>query len=392
MDAHKRIVVLLCLSFWSGCTARAFGRREEQLSRANRSAANTTIAGWNRRVAFVGIPPTSTFRVPELLQQCNNSQQVRTIGGAAAASSPRAALLFLHIFKAAGSTTRNTLKAYARRCGLRYKTCGSKCSRTRGNYICLADGRVASKEARAGVRVADVVAGHLWFGMHRYTDMRKRPVYITCLRSPIATAISGHLYTKAHEVRGKSAHQAALKMRDWLRVDGVPANFLKRLTGHNPRSKDDLPRMALEAISNLRKYFAVVGVVELYATFVDLVARLVDPLGAIMTRAFWEREKTKRENSSVMSSSKVLAALKVTDRGFVDRFNASLQYDWNIYRVGYQLCLERAASEGLDVKHIRPRPKRRRRLASASSVANFTRAAGTRYEMAVLTTRQHGSL
>ena len=307
-----------------------------------RPAFNHSAAPGGDRGHYVrGISPTTTFP-PELVGQCRNRSDPRA--GAAPAT-----LFFLHIFKAAGSTTRDTLREYARRCSLNYRTCGSKCSRTRGTYICLRDGRVTSREAKEGVRKADVIAGHLWFGMHRHISTNKRPVYVTCLRSPITTAISGHLYTKERALSGKTVEEAASMMMGWLRINGIPSNYIKRLTGRNPRSRDDLLPMAEEAIGNLQKHFAVVGVVEMYGVFVDLVARLVDPLGTLMSPAFWEAQKAKRENPSVMSSTKVLAVLRVAHRSFVDRFNATLRHDWAIYKAGHSLCLKQAKKEHISL-------------------------------------------
>ena len=247
----------------------------------------------------------------------------------------------LHIFKAAGSSTRDALKAYARRCRLNYKTCGSKCSQSRGTYICLANGQVLSSKAKQGVKEADVIAGHLWFGMHRYLET-KQYVYITCLRNPLETTVSGHLYTHAKMLQGKSPVIAAIMVKNWLQRKGIPSNFVKRLTGHIPRSVKSLDSLADKAITNLRDYFAVVGVVEKYSLFIDLVEQLLDPSGSLMPRDFWNAQKMKRENPSVVSSSKVLMILKEENATFIHEYNDTLKYDWRIYNVGIDLCMKQA--------------------------------------------------
>jgi len=98
---------------------------------------------------------------------------------------PNANLLFLHIFKAAGSTTRDTLGEYAHKCGLKFSVCGSKCSRSHGNYICLKPkGQAETPSQKSLVRKSDVVAGHLWFGLHRATSAPSlygaRTVFVRC--------------------------------------------------------------------------------------------------------------------------------------------------------------------------------------------------------------------
>ena len=65
------------------------------------------------------------------------------------------------------------------------------------------------------MRVADVVAGHLWFGLHKAT--RSPALYVTCLRRPLEAAISGVLYSHAKDVGRMS--------------DGAAASFVARHLG-----------------------------------------------------------------------------------------------------------------------------------------------------------------
>ena len=99
----------------------------------------------------------------------------------------------------------------------------------------------------------------------------------------------------------------------------------------------------------LCSHFSVVGVVELYGTFVDLVQKLLDPGGGLMGKQFWVAQKTHRENESVKSTSKIVATLQATDPTFMQSFNASLQHEYRIYNAGLGLCRKQAAREGISI-------------------------------------------
>ena len=49
------------------------------------------------------------------------------------------------------------------------------------------------------LNTAQVIAGHLWFGVHRV--VKNVPVYVTCLRRPLDTAISGRIYLHEKEMK-----------------------------------------------------------------------------------------------------------------------------------------------------------------------------------------------
>ena len=113
-------------------------------------------------------------------------------GTATEAYGPPATLLFLHIFKAAGSTTRDTLKEFAKGCNIIYASCGTALT-TGGNFIVLKDGKVRNQDGKKLLRRSHVVAGHLWYGVHQF--VRHDAVYVTCLRKPFEVAISAKIYT-----------------------------------------------------------------------------------------------------------------------------------------------------------------------------------------------------
>ena len=131
---------------------------------------------------------------------------------------PRAArpiLVFVHVFKSAGTTTRETLKQWSQRRESPTTTCrfvsagrcGGGMARRRLTFATFAQllrprrRRLGSANAlcTSGARVAaprpdvDVVAGHLWFG----TLPASRPaIYVTCLRDPVVLRVSAALYLR----------------------------------------------------------------------------------------------------------------------------------------------------------------------------------------------------
>lgn len=98
-------------------------------------------------------------------------------------------------------------------------------------------------------------------------------------------------------------------------------------------------------MANLKASFAVVGVVEKYSLFVDLLQNLLDPKGRLGD--FWAAQKAKRENESKLSTGGVLRALEALDRPFVATFNQSLRHEWAIYAAGRDIAEAHAARLGL---------------------------------------------
>ena len=92
--------------------------------------------------------------------------------------SPREAtaplVLFLHVFKAAGSSVREIFKGWAQACKLRVATAGSQCAGSRStSRLCLTHGLLKNEEqARRVDAELDVVAGHITYGFHA---VLKRP-------------------------------------------------------------------------------------------------------------------------------------------------------------------------------------------------------------------------
>ena len=177
---------------------------------------------------------------------------------------PRAArpiLVFVHVFKSAGTTTRETLKQWSARRESPTATCrfvsagrsGGGMARRRltfASFVRLLRPRrrrlgSANALCTSGARVAvprpdvDVVAGHLWFG----TLPASRPaIYVTCLRDPVVLRISAALYLRIRRYDKLSlAEVAADVAADYVKKANKEkpfyANSIKRLGAAEPMSR-----------------------------------------------------------------------------------------------------------------------------------------------------------
>jgi hypothetical protein len=162
---------------------------------------------------------------------------------------------------------------------------------------------------------------------------------------------------------------AARQVREHLQRDHTaspPTNFVKRLTGKEPDSRNSsaMAEAANVAVENLKRHFVVVGVVERYGAFVDLLQALLDPQNGLGL-PFWASQKLKRENSSVKSTSAIIQLIESIDRdgeaghgyrrtSFLASFNASLRHDWGIYDAGHALFEKQAERHGVQVAQLPP--------------------------------------
>ena len=173
----------------------------------------------------------------------------------------RPILVFVHVFKSAGTTTRETLKQWSQRRESPTATCrfvsagrcggGGMARRlTFASFVRLLRPRrrrlgSANALCTSGARVAvprpdvDVVAGHLWFG----TLPASRPaIYVTCLRDPVVLRISAALYLRIRRYDALSLEEVAadvalgyVKKAD--REKPYYANSIKRLGAAEPMSR-----------------------------------------------------------------------------------------------------------------------------------------------------------
>ena len=274
--------------------------------------------------------------------------------------SPREAaaplVLFLHVFKAAGSSVREIFKGWAQECGLRVAVAGSQGAGTgAASRLCLEHGQLKNDvQARRVDAGLDVVAGHLTYGFH--AALRRPALYVTMLRNPVSTRVSGSLYLARHRIGGDERRAVALargELREAVARGQLYDNFVRRLTGSDTfrATRNDSASVArLEgatrrAVAHVARGFEVVGVVERFGAFVELVARALDPRGGSARRG--GRASRRSATTSRRSRRRVIAA---PSPALVRRANATLAYEC--------ACTEAAIATPPRAAPPRPGPER----------------------------------
>ena len=294
----------------------------------------------------------------------------------------RPILVFVHVFKAAGTTTRETLKQWSQRREAASATatcrfvsagrCGGGMARRRltfASFVRLLRPRrrrlgSANALCTSGSRVAvprpdvDVVAGHLWFG----TLPASRPaIYVTCLRDPVVLRVSGALYLRIKRYDALSLEEVAadvaagyLKKADKERP--YYANFIKRLGAAEPMGRYKsyvsgavASESARRAARVLDDSFAVVGLTEKYGLFIEMLRKLLPLKGD--TAGFWRDEAVRRENGNKCKHS-TCAVLNALDADARRALNRTVAYERKVYAAAVAVhdrrCAERLGKKVCD--------------------------------------------
>ncbi|CAM9624712.1 unnamed protein product [Ectocarpus sp. 4 AP-2014] len=256
-------------------------------------------------------------------------------------------VMFLHVFKCAGSTLRRMMVAWAEAEG-ELGAIVHQCNYTsEAREICLTHYQLIDEPVQLEVLSRQkVLAGHFLWGFQRHL---KRPyLMVTALRNPLEVYVSAQQYTHKRKTRTLEKAQAFVSkaMRKTLRQQygGGPAlgeeemssgrnsppqigGFVFRLVGGNKKQLygDKLEMAVTEAITNLETFW-LVGVVEQYAGFEEVLKLLLDP--ERKHDDVWQTYSTHQFNTSPVKSRDVMAAL---DPQLVRNFNGSLALQWRVY-------------------------------------------------------------
>lgn len=183
-------------------------------------------------------------------------------------------VVFQHLPKSGGTTIDFVLAAAAERCGRGYRRFGV--GRTFDPPVWIVPGWTGAWEAVAEyARSSDptsgfgICSGHFPYGVHRLLDRPAR--YVTLVRDPIAREISSYNY---HHQNGVLADSDSLE--DLLSQGRLLDNPQTRMLAgpaamHGPCTED----VFHEALANLDRDFAVVGVTERAHEFLGAVLGLL---------------------------------------------------------------------------------------------------------------------
>jgi len=291
------------------------------------------------------------------------------------------AVLFVHVFKAAGSSVRGIFRRYADKCQKRW-ACLVQCQRgglpTRTTVPCRLrdmvnlnrrlvmgeDGRRNPRTENLGA-LAHVVGGHFHYGMHAMVPPGRPYFYVTVVREPVSTWISGMRY---HDKSLKTVQDVRLAAEKYLprrsnRFYQNSLTYLGAVDGLPLGRKAPMPVKLVSALQNLEDVL-VVGVVESWPTTIDLLQAMLDPSDGApyMWDRYREAPRKKNTASKSLSSADVVRDL----RG--DGYWADIRRFLLFENAFYAAALARHA---LACKHVRIAVSslRRWRHSSTSSLA-----------------------
>lgn len=275
-------------------------------------------------------------------------------------------LIFVHVYKTAGSTLRRLLFLYGKSCDHPYtdivscsdlshesinesmtnkdalwkdRKTGSPC--TNKHTTDIEETRVISKHSMKTSDLityeVDILAGHVSLGVDRYwhTDFsRTNPVeaqYVTFVREPLHRFVSFLLY--AH----KNQHWSKQEAYDYIKKRVIEENEAQNhinVYSHyllTPLQKEvDLSdsEEIVQIKENFISYNMLVGVVKHMDESLSLLQSVIDP-ELKCTDMFFERLQTKT-NPSTLSSSELVRMLS-EDEAWVSMAKEFLKYEYEVY-------------------------------------------------------------
>ncbi|CAN0441930.1 unnamed protein product [Pylaiella littoralis] len=257
--------------------------------------------------------------------------------------------MFLHVFKCAGSTLRRMLVDWAEADGKRGAIVHSCDYTSQEDEICLSNYKLIDEAVQEKqISRLKVLAGHFIWGFQGH--VRGPYLMVTSLRNPLEVFVSAQQYmhrktTKTLEMSSEyisGAMNQRLRKDNWdsresggARVFDQPQDggFIRRFVG---KGRYDLPgeelaRATEDAIKNLDTFW-IVGVIEQYAGFLEVLKRSLDPTEKFQEH--WNKYAVRRYNKSPVGSRDVLAAM---DPDLVRRFNGTLALQWEVYEKAVSL-------------------------------------------------------
>jgi hypothetical protein len=335
------------------------------------------------------LPPALSPRALELLRSYDPGSQLPPFwncssprGGSEADPTKNASsgkLVFVHVYKTAGSSMRDLLKWYGRRCGPRSvaivfgcsgvsastlnetvwreakieKEDGENRSRRSGGRACAlshAFDASSGREYNDGTfgrglyEHVDVVGGHLPLGVHLpgppHQDHHQQPGgggevrYLTFVRDPLDKYVSGKLYSNRR--RGWTAEDAikriSYEISHLYRHGGHYEKYSKYLlTPAQREAKMSVDDKVMTMQSNLAGMSVVVGVVERMDESYQLLQRVLDGAGELDKTFRLLRSHKLVRNKSALSTSDIVRQLKANDPDFERQARVVLSSEYMVY-------------------------------------------------------------
>ena len=309
-------------------------------------------------------------------------------------SSSQQKLIFVHVFKTAGSTFRTFFDHYGEKCN-RGVTVLTGCSNlnsqsfksknrnqiwkpyscqvtktlTRGKEVIHKHQRVTTSHLQS---YSDIVIGHLPYGIHKnwIVKSNKKPIipqYVTFFREPFVKYVSGRLYVNKN--KHWTLDQAVSYIKNNIRKEynkGKYYNgYFKYLTTPKQKEKGkkkkySQAKWASIIKQNIIKTHTMVGVIEYMSESIELMQSIID-VDREYTSALEQLINPKKteglvKNQSELSSSKIVAIL-IQDEEILTFWKKILMYEFEIYEFAVEV-------HKLQVEELRKRHNDRYSFAS----------------------------
>ncbi|CAM9368643.1 unnamed protein product [Ascophyllum nodosum] len=287
-----------------------------------------------------------------VLQADSSSRTHRSL--AAFSTVEESTILFLHVFKCAGTSLRYVLLEWAHRegwSGVEVEECRNPqfwmkaSSKLQKKRVCLDTRNDLLDPARQRWKVASqkLIAGHFLWGFRKY--VRQPYLMITTLRQPLELFVSAQQFIHRDKTRTleEAIEWVSGAMTDRIRWrNSLDIGFIRRFLedGDHPfqfiptdaSSLQQAQDLAASAIEHLNTFF-VVGVVEQYSGFIEVLKLTLDP--EVKHPELWSKAVEIKNNGSPVRSGDVLQQI---DPSLVKEFNSTvLELQWQVYSVALQL-------------------------------------------------------
>ncbi|CAM9513116.1 unnamed protein product [Pylaiella littoralis] len=259
-------------------------------------------------------------------------------------------VMFLHVFKCAGTTLREVLITWANRegwNGAEVAYC-SKMALLNSGHICLNDKNDLADplEELSLVKDTKVFAGHFLWDFRHYVTAPY--LMLTMLRNPLELFVSSQQYMHKAETRtlNESVAFVSGSMRSRIsRRNPTDIAFVRRFLDseiadtYDPRKvypDQEMMDWTESAVDHLNTFY-VVGVVEQYQGFIEVLKRLFDSDGE--HPELWKAAVSVKNNGAPVHSGEVLRGI---DPDLIRDFNSStLSMQWQVYSAALQLWDQR---------------------------------------------------
>ena len=320
------------------------------------------------------------YSIPEDYDASLTSPGWKCSSSSPSPSSSQKKVIFVHVFKTAGSTFRTFFDNYGAQCGRGVTTiihcsdltskslneknprkkwrpkCTIKKTQTRSKKV-ISQGKKATRDHLQ--KYTDIAIGHMPYGIHKRWVVKpnKEPVipqYITFFREPYVKFVSGRLFDNRNKHWNLNQAVTFIKkdIRERYKEDKYFNGYKSYLTTPDEKKLQNISQEEWMQFvkKNIIESHTIVGIVEYMSESLELIQSVID-VDREQTSSFKQLispEKPMKKNQSSLSSSKIVGILK-EDKEVFEILTELLKYEFEIYEFAIQV--HRLQVEELRKKH-----------------------------------------